>query len=109
MSLNRAQRRASSRNAKSLYQRIQLEHENEKGFQEGKKFASKMMCAAIALSLRELHGFTREQILALYQDAVERMFSANCPTEILTEAEKQCGIQQRKFDFYTDDMEETTF
>lgn len=107
MSLNRAQRRASCRNAKSLYQRIQLEHENEKGFQEGKKFASKMMCAAIAISLQERHGFTREQILALYQDAIDRMFTANCPTELLDAAEKRCGIQQSKFDFYNDDLEET--
>lgn len=106
MSQNRAQRRAASRNAKSVYQRIQLDRENEKGFQQGKSFASKMMCAAIALSLQEKHGFTREQILALYEDAVNRMFAANCPSELLDTAEKQCGVEQTKFDFYHDDMED---
>lgn len=106
MSQNRAARRASARNTKSLLQRIQFEKEHEKGFQEGKRFASKMMCAAIALSLNEMHGFTREQILALYASAVKRMFAANCASEILDAAEQQCGVNQQKFDFYTDDMED---
>lgn len=106
MSQNRAQRRAASRNHKTLYQRIQLDRENEKGFQEGKSFASKMMCASIALSLQEKYGFTREQIMVLFQDAVNRMFSANCPSELLEEAEKKCGVEQQKFDFYHDDMED---
>lgn len=103
---NRQHRRSTGRNHQHVLQRIRMEKENEKGFQDGKKFAIRMMCAAMALSLKEHHGFTREQILFLYQDAVKRMFSANCTNEILEQAETECGIEQSKFDFDDEEMED---
>ena len=65
-----------------------------------------MMCAALALSLKEHHNLSRDQIMFVYQDAVKRMFEANCTNEILEQAEKECGIEAHKFDFCDEDMED---
>ena len=62
-SKNRTQRRSSARTPKSVLQRIHMEKAQEKGFQEGKKYAIRMMCAALALSLREHHNLSRDQIM----------------------------------------------
>lgn len=105
-SKNRAQRRTSARTPKSVLQRIHMEKAQEKGFQEGKKYAIRMMCAALALSLKEHHNLSRDQIMFVYQDAVKRMFEANCTNEILEQAEKECGIEAHKFDFCDEDMED---
>lgn len=95
--MNRACRRAVAKSPGRYEHLINEAWEN--GFQAGKTFSCKTLCSAISLALHELHGLSGEEILAMYRNATERIFAADCPEILSVECAEQCGVPPEAFDF----------
>lgn len=95
--MNRADRRKTAKHPGAVEKMLDAAWEN--GFQAGKNFACKMLCAAVSLALSQLHGLETAEILSVYHNAVQRIFEADCPEMLLEQCEKDCGVAPGMFDF----------
>ena len=95
--MNRADRRLAMKRPGGFERLLNEAWEN--GFQAGKTFSCKTLCAAMALSLHALSGMDGPSIAAAYRDAVQRIFDADCPEMLLEQCQQECGVAPGMFDF----------